>query len=234
MAVDESIWAFLMHSGQACESGTRLLLPSSLHDEFVERMVQRLRTLRLGDPLDPATDIGPLINAAQRDRVLDYIAGGKAAGARLVVGGGTPSGPPFDRGYWVEPTVFTDVTNDMRIAREEIFGPVLSVLRYDTVDQAVAIANDTEYGLSAGVWSRDNERALDVARRLEAGTVWINDWHAIAPHHPFGGYKQSGFGRELGPCALDEYTERKVISLDLTGRARDRAFALVVGSQIGE
>lgn len=230
MAVDGAIWAFLMHAGQACESGTRLLLPDSIHDEFVERMVARLRTLRLGDPLDPATDVGPLINATQRDRVLGYIARGREEGATVVHGGGVPAGREFERGFWVEPTVFTGVTNDMCIAREEIFGPVLSVIRYRTVDESVAIANDSEYGLSAGVWSRSNERALDVARRLEAGSVWINDWHVISPAYPFGGYKQSGTGRELGPHALDEYTEEKFISIDLTGRAHDRAFGLVLGT----
>lgn len=233
MAVDGAIWAFLMHSGQACEAGTRLLLPSSLHDAFVERMIERMRTLRVGDPLDPATDVGPLVSAVQRDRVVDYIRTGQDEGATLVYGGGQPDGPEFAKGFWVEPTLFTDVTNDMRIAREEIFGPVLSVLRYETVDEAIAIANDTEYGLSAGVWSRDNERALDVARQLEAGTVWINDWHSVVPQYPFGGFKQSGLGRELGPSALDEYTERKFISLDLTGRAHDRAFSLVLGTPIG-
>jgi aldehyde dehydrogenase (NAD+) len=230
MAVEGAIWAFLMHSGQACESGTRLLLPSSLHDEFVARMVERLRTVRLGDPLDPRTDVGPLISATQRDRVLGYIESGRAEGATVAHGGGVPDGPAFQKGFWVEPTLFTDVTNDMRIAREEIFGPVLSVIRYDTVDEAVAIANDSEYGLSAGVWSRSNERALEVAHRLEAGSVWINDWHVISPSYPFGGYKQSGSGRELGPRALDEYTEEKFISIDLTGRVRDRAFGLVLGT----
>jgi acyl-CoA reductase-like NAD-dependent aldehyde dehydrogenase len=230
MAVDGSIWAFLMHAGQACESGTRLLLPSSIHDEFIERLVARLCTLKVGDPLDPATDVGPLINAAQRDRVLDYIASGRAEGATVAHGGGRPTGPGFDKGFWVEPTLFTDVTNDMRIAREEIFGPVLSVIRYDSVDDAIKIANDSEYGLSAGVWSRDNERALDVAKQLEAGSVWINDWHVISPLYPFGGYKQSGAGRELGPHALDEYTEEKFISIDLTGRVHNRAFGLVLGT----
>jgi acyl-CoA reductase-like NAD-dependent aldehyde dehydrogenase len=128
----------------------------------------------------------------------------------------------------VQPTIFTGVTNDMTIAREEIFGPVLSVIRYSSVEEAIAIANDTEYGLSAGVWSNDNERALEVAEQLEAGTVWINDWHMVSCEYPFGGYKQSGFGRELGPHALDEYTEEKFIHLDLSGRRDRRVYDLIV------
>jgi aldehyde dehydrogenase (NAD+) len=230
MAVEGAIWACMMHSGQACEAGTRLLLPNSLHDEFVERLIARMRTLRLGNPLDPATDLGPLINAAQRERVLGYIETGQKEGAKLALGGGIPSGPGFEKGFWVEPTLFLDVTNDMAIAREEIFGPVLSVLRYDSDAEAVKIANDSEYGLSAGVWSRSNERALAVANELEAGSVWINDWHNMSPFYPFGGWKQSGLGRELGPDALDAYTEEKFISIDLTGRVENRAFGLVLGT----
>ncbi|MFG2658528.1 aldehyde dehydrogenase family protein [Streptomyces sp. NPDC048425] len=229
-AVDGSLYAFLLHAGQACESGTRLLLPSELHDEFVRRLVARLKTLNIGNPLDPATDIGPVMSAAQHERILGYIDRGTKEGATLVHGGGTPDGPGFDKGYWVEPTVFTDVTNDMCIAREEIFGPVLAVLRYDSLDEAIKIANDTEYGLSAGVWSQDVQRALDVARRLQAGSVWINDWHNISQHMPFGGFKQSGTGRELGPDALDEFTEQKAITVDLTGRVDRRAYGLVLGT----
>ncbi len=229
-AVDGSLYAFLLHAGQACESGTRLLLPTALHDEFVERLIARLKTLKIGNPLDAGTDIGPVMNAVQRDRILGYIERGKKEGATLAHGGTSPSGPGFEKGFWVEPTVFTDVTNDMCIAREEIFGPVLSVLRYDSVDEAIKIANDTEYGLSAGVWSQDVQRALDVARRLQAGSIWINDWHNISQHMPFGGYKQSGNGRELGPDALDEFTEEKAITIDLTGHVSRRAYGLVIGT----
>jgi len=228
-AVDASLFACFLYAGQACESGTRLLLPDSLHDEFVERMLERTSTLTLGDPLDFETDIGPVISERQRDRILEYIEIGKAEGAIARCGGGKPSGYQFEKGWWVEPTIFTGVRNDMRIAREEIFGPVLSVIRYGDVDEAVAIANDTEYGLSAGVWSQDAERAIDVANRLESGTVWINDWHMVSCHYPFGGYKQSGIGRELGPHALDEYTEQKFVHLDLSGRLDRRAYGLVLG-----
>jgi aldehyde dehydrogenase (NAD+) len=227
-AVDGAIWAFLMHAGQACESGTRLLLPSSLHDRFVRRMIERLDTIKLGDPLDKSTNLGPLINAAQRERVLGYIESAKEEGATVAYGGGVPAG--FDKGFWVEPTLLTDVTNDMKVAREEIFGPVLCILRYDTVAEAIAIANDSEYGLSAGVWTSDLNRALEIGRRLQAGSVWINDWHMAHEDYPFGGYKQSGSGRELGAHALDEYTEEKSIQFSLEPRIQNRAYALVLST----
>jgi aldehyde dehydrogenase (NAD+) len=226
MAVDGAIWAFLMHAGQACESGTRLLLPSSIHDAFVERLVERLRTVKIGDPLDQTTNLGPLISAEQRERVLGYIEVAKQEGATVACGGGVPDGAT--RGYFVEPTVLTDVTNDMTVAREEVFGPVLCVLKYDTVDEAIAIANDTEYGLAAGVWSSDVRRAMDVARQLEAGSVWINDWHMADENYPFGGYKQSGMGRELGHHSLAEYTEEKSIQISLEPDITKRAYGLAL------
>jgi len=229
-AVDGSLFAFLAHSGQGCESGTRLLLHSDIHDEFVERMVQRVKTLVMGDPMDYETDLGPVFSAAQRDRILGYIRAGRDAGATVVCGGGIPEGPQFEKGFWVEPTIFTGVTNDMRIAREEIFGPVVSVIRFDTVDEAIAIANDTDYGLSAGVWTRDAQLALDVAEELEAGMVWINDWHLGPPQYPFGGMKQSGLGREGGPGALDEYTEVKFVSFDLSGGVDAKPYSLVLST----
>jgi aldehyde dehydrogenase (NAD+) len=182
VAVEGALFAFLAHCGQGCESGTRLLLPNSIHDEFVARMIARIKTLKIGDPLDYETDLGPVFSAQQRDRILGYIQAGKDEGATLAYGGGAPDGPGFEKGYWVEPTIFTDATNDMRIAREEIFGPVVSVIRYDTIEQAIAIANDSEYGLSAGVWTRDAQLAFDIAEQLEAGMVWINDWHVAPPH----------------------------------------------------
>ncbi len=219
-----------MNQGQACESGTRIIVAASVHDKFVERLIERTRTISIGDPLDPATDFGPVISAEARDRILRYIASGQAEGATLAYGGGRPAGPRFERGFWVEPTIFTDVRNDMTIAREEIFGPVLAVIRAESTDQAIRIANDTEYGLSAGVWSTDNQRALEVAGQLEAGTVWVNDWHMVSAAYPFGGYKQSGLGRELGPHALDEYTEEKFVHVDLSGRLDRRAYPLLLST----
>jgi acyl-CoA reductase-like NAD-dependent aldehyde dehydrogenase len=169
-----------------------------------------------------------VISAEQRDRVLNYMEIGIAEGATIAFGGGSPAGPEFDRGYWVNPTIFTDVRNDMRIAQEEIFGPVLSVIRYSDDEEAIRIANDTPYGLSAAVWSSDYERALAVADRIRAGTVWVNDVHMVNPAQPFGGYKQSGLGRELGPHALDEYTETKHVHVDLTQKRESRLYDLLL------
>ncbi|WP_250282582.1 MULTISPECIES: aldehyde dehydrogenase family protein [unclassified Frankia] len=231
LAVDGALFAALANNGQACEAGTRLLVPNSLKEQFLTRLVERAKTLKLGNPLDLATDVGPLISKRQRDRVLGYIESARAEGATIALGGGVPQGPEFAVGNWVEPTIVTDVTNDQRIAREEVFGPVLTVLTYDSVDEAVKIANDTNYGLSAGVWGRDESRALEVARQLEAGMVYVNDWHVINPAYPFGGYKQSGLGREGGPNALDAYTEQKYITVDRSGGLENRAaFALVLGT----
>lgn len=228
LAVDGTIYGFALHSGQACESGTRVLVPEALHDAFVERLIDRLQTLAVGDPLDPQTDLGPVMNPTQQQRILEYIDSGKSEGAELVYGGGVPDDASCARGYWVEPTVFTGVTNDMRIAREEIFGPVLAVTAYSDLDEAIRIANDTDFGLAAGVWSQDRERAIGVAQLLEAGSVWINDWHNISQFLPFGGYKQSGIGRELGPDALMEFTQDKAISVDTSNDRSTRGFSLVI------
>lgn len=218
IAVDGALFGCMLYSGQICESGTRLLVPDALHDEVVERLVARAATIRLGDPADFDTDMGPVVSARQRDRVLGYLDAARRDGARVALGGGAPDGAQFERGFWIEPTILTDVTNDMTVAREEIFGPVLCVLRYSSLEEAVAIANDTPYGLTAGIWSSDPERAIEVAERLRAGTVWINNWHQIDPALPFGGCKQSGLGRELGQGALDEYTEPRHVHVDLTTR----------------
>jgi len=228
LAADGTLFACLMNQGQACESGTRAIVAATVHDKFVERLIERASTIKVGDPHDPATDLGPVISAEAQLRIQRYIEAGQAEGATLAYGGGRPAGPGFERGFWVEPTIFTDVRNDMTIAREEIFGPVLAVIRAESTDQAIRIANDTEYGLSAGVWSTDNQRALDVAAQLEAGTVWVNDWHMVNAAYPFGGYKQSGLGRELGPHALDEYTEEKFVHVDLSGRLDRRAYPLLL------
>ena len=220
-AVDGALYAIFYHQGQCCEAGSRLLLPESIADGFVERLVATARAMRVGDPADPSTDIGPLVSRKQRERVLGFIEAGRREGARLVTGGGVPSTPETARGFFVEPTVFDHVDNASTIAREEIFGPVLSVLRYRTVDEAVRLANDSVYGLAGGVWSRDPERAMDVARRLRAGTVWVNEWHLLSERAPFGGYRQSGIGREFGVEGLREYMEAKHIHVDEVG-AREK------------
>lgn len=227
LAVDGALFACMANNGQACEAGTRLLIPASRRDEIVDRLVTRAATLRLGDPTQPTTHVGPIISATQRDRILEYFRIAEAEGATVALGGRAPSGPGFEKGYWIEPTVLVGVTNDMRVAREEVFGPVLTVLTYNSVDEAIEIANDTNYGLSAGVWG-DEDQALGVARRLQAGMVWVNNWHVIHPAYPFGGFKESGLGREGGPNALDEYVEEKFISLDRSGGIENTAFAIVI------
>ncbi|UTI62660.1 aldehyde dehydrogenase family protein [Paraconexibacter antarcticus] len=229
-AVDGVIFGCMLFSGQMCESGTRLLVPAELHDDIVARLVARVADLNVGDPNELATDLGPVISRRQRDRILAYIDGARAEGATIACGGGIPEGEEFQRGHWIAPTIITDITNDMPIAREEVFGPVLSVLSYSSLDEAVAIANDTEYGLSAGVWSRDTDRAAEVGRRLRAGTTWVNTWHAVDPRLPFGGYKQSGLGREIGLGALDEYTEAKHLHVDHTTDLGLATFALVLST----
>lgn len=226
-AIDGALFAALANNGQACEAGTRLLIPSARSEEIVERLVERASTLVVGDPADPATNVGPIISEVQQARILDYFAIAEKEGAKAVVGGGVPAGDQFERGYWIEPTIFVGVDNQARIAREEVFGPVLVVLTYDSVDEAIKIANDTDYGLSAGVWG-DEAQALEIAKELDAGMVWINDWHVIHPAYPFGGFKQSGLGREGGPDSLDEYTEVKFISLNRSPGPEARAFAIVV------
>jgi len=217
MAVDGALYAIFYHQGQCCEAGSRLLLPHGIADEFLARMVEKIRRMKTGDPMDPATDIGPLISRKQQERVLGFIAHGKAEGAVAVTGGSIPADPVCSRGFFVEPTVFDRVDNHSSIGREEIFGPVLSVMRYGTVEEAVRVANDSPYGLAGGVWSKDPEKAMAVARQLRAGTVWINEWHLLHERAPFGGYRQSGIGREFGVEGLKEYTEAKHVHIDEVG-----------------
>jgi len=199
----------MLNSGQTCSAWTRMVVPRSRYQEALDLAAQAIGSLKLGDPLDAATRLGPLISATQRERVEGYIAKGKQEGARVVLGGGRPAA--FSKGYYVEPTIFADVQSKMTIAQEEIFGPVLSVLPYDSEDEAVSIANDTIYGLAGGVWSGDPERALRVARRIRTGQVDVNGGK-YNPLAPFGGYKQSGIGRELGMFGLEEYFQIKSIA----------------------
>ncbi len=199
----------MLNSGQTCSAWTRMVVPRSRYQEALELAAQAIGSLKLGDPVDPATRLGPLISDTQRKRVEGYIAKGKQEGARIVMGGGRPAA--FSKGYYVEPTIFADVQSKMTIAQEEIFGPVLSVLPYDTEEQAIQIANDTIYGLAGGVWSGDAERAMRVARRMRTGQVDVNGGK-YNPLAPFGGYKQSGIGRELGMFGLEEYFQIKSIA----------------------
>ncbi|WP_067835928.1 aldehyde dehydrogenase [Nocardia lijiangensis] len=202
----------LMNSGQGCVAQTRILAPRSRYDEILDALVEYVRTQKTGDPTDPAVAYGPLISERQRERVEGYIAKGKAEGARLVLGGGRPA--DLDRGWFVEPTIFADVDNKSTIAQEEIFGPVLSVIPYETEDEAVAIANDSAYGLAGSVWTTDIEHGAQIAARVRTGTYAIN-WYAFDPTSPFGGYKNSGLGRENGPEGLDAFCEQKSLLMPL-------------------
>ncbi|HUI28999.1 MAG TPA: aldehyde dehydrogenase family protein [Candidatus Acidoferrales bacterium] len=214
VAIDGSIYGMFYHSGQCCEAATRLYVHEKVYDDFVPALVERSKKMVIGNPIEPATDIGPLISKRQRDRVLDYIEGGKKNGFKVLLGGGMPSAPKLAGGNFVEPTIFADVDNKSKIAQEEIFGPVLVVNKFRTDDEAVELANDSSYGLAAGVWSKDIERAKAIAERLQAGTIWINEWHLLNERVPFGGYKQSGIGREFGRIGLEEYLEVKHIYVD--------------------
>jgi aldehyde dehydrogenase (NAD+) len=199
-----------MNNGEACIAQTRILAPSGRYDEVAEALVAAVAAVKVGDPLDEETEVGPLVSAAQRERVEGYLAAGAAEGAKVAVGGGRPG--RFDRGWYVEPTVFVDVDNGMRIAQEEIFGPVLSLIRYRDVDEAVAIANDSSYGLSGSVWTEDNDAGLNVARRIRTGTYNVNTF-TLDNCAPFGGYKDSGLGRELGPEGLAAYVEYQSVNM---------------------
>ncbi|HEY9372017.1 aldehyde dehydrogenase family protein [Streptomyces sp.] len=212
-AVDMALTAIFLHSGQVCSAGARLLVEDSLHDRFVDELVRRAELIPLGGPFDEQARTGPLISAAHRAKVEAYVAAGVAEGAVLRCGGVRPEGPEYDDGFYFRPTVLDDCHAGMSVVREESFGPVLTVERFrdGDEDQAVRLANDTIYGLAGAVWTSDEARARRIAARLRLGTVWINDYHPYLPQAEWGGFKQSGTGRELGPAGLAEYREAKHI-----------------------
>jgi len=205
-------------TGQTCMAGSRLLVQDTVHDELLERIVARTKAIRMGDPLDVDTEMGPIANAPQLDKVLEYIEVGLKDGAKLITGGkqNLKLGQMF-----VEPTIFADVTNNMRIAREEVFGPILSIIKFKTEEEAISIANDTRFGLAAAVWSQNVHRAHRVAHQIRAGTVWINAYRVVSFLTPFGGFKESGLGRENGMDSIREYTETKSVYVELSGKPRD-------------
>lgn len=200
-------------TGQMCTAGSRLLVQNSVKEAFLEKVLAATQSIRMGDPMDPATNMGPLSNTPQYNKVLDYIDIGRAEGARLIHGGKPAEGPGIRGGHFIEPTIFADVSNTMRIAQEEIFGPVLSIIGFDEEEEAIRIGNDIAYGLAAGVWTSDIGRMMRVVRALEVGTVWGNTYRTYSPMMPFGGAKRSGVGRENGLDAVNEFLETKSLML---------------------
>ncbi|MEP1931927.1 MAG: betaine-aldehyde dehydrogenase [Roseibium sp.] len=216
-AVSAAINANFYSTGQICSNGTRVFVHTAIKEQFLKRLAERTSNAVLGDPLDEATNIGPLVSKLQLDKVLHYMQVGQDDGARLICGGGVAKIDSFPDGYFVKPTVFADVKDDMRIAREEIFGPVLSVLDFDDEDDVIARANDTEFGLAAGIFTKDIQKAHRVIDRLQAGTCWINTYNLTPIEMPFGGYKKSGMGRENGHAAIEYYSQIKSVYVEMGG-----------------
>jgi aldehyde dehydrogenase (NAD+) len=214
-AVKGAITGIFYGKGEVCNAGSRLFVETKVRDEFLEKLVARARKMQPADPLDPKTRMGAIVSQEQMNSVLGYIEAGKKEGAKLIAGGNRVS-VDGGKGFFIEPTIFGDVTNNMKIAQEEIFGPVLATLAFDDIDQAVAQANANPYGLASAVWTRDLKKAHLISRQLKAGTVWINTYGLMDAAMPFGGFKSSGLGRELGAKALEHYTESKTVWLNLT------------------
>jgi acyl-CoA reductase-like NAD-dependent aldehyde dehydrogenase len=208
-------------TGQTCVAGSRLLVQRSVQQQIVRTLVERARGVRLGDPLDPATDMGTAANEPQFRRILGFIERAQSGGARLASGGHAARGAGLEHGFFIEPTIFADVSNDMEIAQEEVFGPVLAVIPFDDEKDAIRLGNATRYGLAAGVWTENLSRALRMTRALRAGQVWVNTYRALAVQTPFGGFKESGFGREKGEQALEAYLAYKNVMIDFSGSQRD-------------
>jgi betaine-aldehyde dehydrogenase len=219
VAVDYALNAAFFHAGQVCSAGSRLMVQDPIYDEFVARLAQRLPRIVIGSGLEAGTQMGPVQSAQQRDKILGMVERGIPEGARLVYGGKRPEGARYQRGFWLEPTLLADVTADMSIAKEEIFGPVVTAERFSSEAEALRLANDTPYGLAAAVWTRDLDKANRMSRALRFGTVWVNDYHPYFPEAPWGGYKASGIGRELARIGLDEYTELKHSYINLAPKA---------------
>ncbi|BAU73940.1 aldehyde dehydrogenase family protein [Metapseudomonas furukawaii] len=219
VALDQALNAVYFNAGQICSAGSRLLVEDDIHDSFVDALACRVRRIRLGDGLAEGTQMGPVISAGQRDQVLGMVEGALAEGARLLAGGRIPQGEGFERGFWLEPTLLADVHAAMSIAREEVFGPVITVERFRGETEALQLANGTPFGLAAGVWTGDLAKAHRVARRLRVGTVWINDYNAAFPQAPWGGYKSSGIGRELSRAGFEEFSELKHLYLNTSPAA---------------
>ncbi|MDK3021156.1 aldehyde dehydrogenase family protein [Cupriavidus taiwanensis] len=218
-AVDYALNAAFFHAGQVCSAGSRLMVEDSIYDAFIERLAERLPRIVIGNGFHGETQMGPVQSAQQHEKILGMVQAGIAEGARLVHGGKRPAGDVFKQGYWLEPTLLADVTAEMKIAKEEIFGPVITAERFRCEAEVLRAANDTPYGLAAAVWTRDLDKANRMSRALRFGTVWVNDYHPYFPEAPWGGYKASGIGRELARIGLDEYTELKHSYINLAPKA---------------
>ena len=208
-------------TGQTCIAGSRLLVQRGVYDRMVEGLAARAAQIKLGDPRLPETEMGTAANEPQFNKILSFIEAAKGDGARLVAGGGRADGPGLEKGFFVQPTIFADVRNDMKVAAEEIFGPVLSIIPFDDEDEAVSIANDTPYGLASGVWSQNIDRCMRMMRAVRSGVVWVNTYRVAAPQLPFGGMKDSGYGRVRGAAGLLEWTQTKTVFIDYSGDKRD-------------
>jgi aldehyde dehydrogenase (NAD+) len=218
-AVKGAISGIFAATGQTCIAGSRLLVQNGIYDEFVEKLVAFARTAKMGDPMRRDTQVGPVTTPPQYAKVLEYIQIAKDGGAKVLLGGEPAKGRPEcgDSEYFIEPTIFGGVTNDMRIAQEEVFGPVLSIIRFDTDEEAIEIANDIAFGLAAGVWTQSISRAIKVSNAIRAGTVWVNTYRAVSFVSPFGGYKKSGLGRENGIEGIREYLQTKSVWISTAG-----------------
>jgi betaine-aldehyde dehydrogenase len=214
-AVDHALFAIYANSGQVCSAGSRLIIDEAIHDEFVKKFVARAKKIAVGAAMESGTEMGPLVSETQLKRVLDYIEVGKKEGAKLETGGDQPKGANFEKGYYVNPTLFSNVKPDMRIVQEEVFGPFAVVQKFKTEEEAIELANGTVFGLAGAVFTKDVTRAYRVVKAIKAGITWINQYHNTYNECPWGGYKQSGWGRELGTYGLEAYTEVKQINLNL-------------------
>ena len=229
VAVKGALSGVFYHAGQVCMSGTRCFVHEDIYDEFIERAVAAIKTIKVGDPMDYETTMGPLISKSQQDNVLRYIDIGKKEGAKLVIGGKKPA--HLKKGFFVEPTLFVDAHNKMTIAQEEIFGPVLTIIKFGNTEDAITMANDSAFGLAGSVWSRNLSEAIAIAKRIRTGTMWVNTYHVLSPKAPFGGYKQSGVGREHAIEGLHEFTQTKHILVDMGTPAENRLLFNYVFSQ---
>ncbi|MEH6570428.1 MAG: aldehyde dehydrogenase family protein, partial [Halioglobus sp.] len=232
MVAQGALWGVYMNAGQACESGSRLLVHEDIYDDLVKKLAERSAQVVVGNPMDPATGMGPMTSEAHFNKVLAYIHSGVEEGARVAAGGGQAEVEGCEGGFFVQPTVLANMTNQMKAAREEIFGPVLAVIKFSCEEEAIALANDTDYGLSAGVWTRDLVKAQQIAVELNAGSIWINDWHMMRTDAPFGGFGQSGHGREFGKYSIDSYVETKSVSTSFETSPGKKSLHRIVHTQM--